>query len=67
MWDGLLTLVIGIVVIPIIVVRGLFRLAGLKRVEDVLPPPQRDGRTSSPRANELARSPPNMYKVPLTD
>jgi hypothetical protein len=51
MWDGLLTLVIGIVVIPIIVVRGLFRLAGLKRVEDVLPPPQRDGRTSSPRAN----------------
>jgi hypothetical protein len=43
MWDDLWTLAIGVVVIPIIVVLGLFRLAGLKRVEDVLPQPHVDG------------------------
>jgi hypothetical protein len=42
MWDDLLALAVGVVVIPTIVVLGLFRLAGLKRVEDVRPPPQLD-------------------------
>jgi hypothetical protein len=38
----LLTLTTAAVLTPAIVVLGLFRLAGLKRVEDLLPPPQID-------------------------
>jgi hypothetical protein len=37
MWDDLLTLAVGAVFVPIIVVLGLFRLAALKRAEH-LPP-----------------------------
>jgi hypothetical protein len=38
MWDDLMALVVGAVFIPTIVVLGLFRLAALKRPEDLSPP-----------------------------
>jgi hypothetical protein len=49
----LLALVTAVASIPIIVVLGLFRLAGLKRVEDVRPPPQVDEWAAS---HEVRRS-----------
>ena len=35
MWDNLMTLVVAAVLIPTIVVLGLFRLAALKRADDL--------------------------------
>ena len=37
MWDDLVVLGVAVVVIPIVVVFGLFRLAGLKRAENFPP------------------------------
>ena len=43
----ILALATAAVVVPVIVVLGLFRLAGLKRVEDLQPPPHADEWTAS--------------------
>ena len=46
MWNDLMALIVGVVLIPTIVVNGLFRLAALKRAKD-LPPPPSDEWTAS--------------------
>jgi hypothetical protein len=47
MWTSLLTLSAAAVVLPAIVVIGLFRLAALKRPDDLKRPPQADEWASS--------------------